>query len=234
MCFCVIRFNSLGIRWIYLCFSFWDSGYKVCTYTLGIQFFFLNWNKLRKCRAGVRIIPIFSVSFVVFIHQQNKDNHIPTRLKQDIDYPLLEFWKVSNSHGNLSRPLEDTKNVILPPLHIKLGTFKNFVKLIVRNGNAFGYLKSEKLKSRVRIFQDILETDNSNSNFFQIIILPGKTNKSTYCLFKKSKYVLNYRALKFQYNFSTFSQFVKNISKTVTDIVKVRQYSRTALKSTTK
>ena len=38
-------------------------------------------------------------------------------------------------------PLVDTKNVIFPPLHIKFGVFKNFVKAIVRNGNALDYLK---------------------------------------------------------------------------------------------
>ena len=40
-------------------------------------------------------------------------------------------------------PLVNTKNVILPPLNIKLGIVKNFVKAIVQNGNAFGYLKSK-------------------------------------------------------------------------------------------
>ena len=40
--------------------------------------------------------------------------------------------------------------------------------------------------------------------FFPIIILHEKTNKWTYCLIKKSKYVLNYRALKFQYSNSKF------------------------------
>ena len=58
--------------------------------------------------------------------------------------------------------------------------------------------------------------------FFQIIILHEKTNKWTYCLLKKSKYVLNYRVLNFQYIFSTFFQFFENISKTVIDIAKVR------------
>ena len=38
-------------------------------------------------------------------------------------------------------PLVETKNVILLPLNIKLGIVKNFVKAIVRNGNAFGYPK---------------------------------------------------------------------------------------------
>ena len=51
---------------------------------------------------------------------------------------------------------------------------------------------------------------------------------------KKSKYVLNYRALNFQYIFSTFFQFLKNISKTIIDIAKVRRYSQTALKNASK
>ena len=56
----------------------------------------------------------------------------------------------------------------------------------------------------------------------------------TYCLLKKTKYVLNYRVLKFQYIFSTFFQFLKNISKTVIDIVEVRRYSQTTLESASK
>ena len=55
----------------------------------------------------------------------------------------------------------------------------------------------QKLKRRVRIFQDISKTENPNLKFFQTIIRHEKTNKSIYCLFKKSKYDLNYRALKF-------------------------------------
>ena len=43
-------------------------------------------------------------------------------------------------------PLVNTKNVILPLLHIKLGAVKNFVKAIIRNGNAFSYLKSKFAK----------------------------------------------------------------------------------------
>ena len=91
-----------------------------------------------------------------------------------------------------------------------------------------------KLERRVRIFKDISETDNRNLIFFQIIILHEKTNKLTYCLFKKSKYVLNYRALKFQYILALFSSFFRNISKTVIDIAKVRRYLQTALKNALK
>ena len=51
---------------------------------------------------------------------------------------------------------------------------------------------------------------------------------------RKSEYVLNYKALKFQYIFSTFFQFFKNISKTVIDIARVRRYSQTELKNASK
>lgn len=39
-------------------------------------------------------------------------------------------------------PLVDKDQIILPPLHIKLGLFKNFVKALEKNGPAFEYLKS--------------------------------------------------------------------------------------------
>ena len=63
----------------------------------------------------------------------------------------VNFWSERDSfepgQRNIAEdPLSDIKNVILSPLHIKLGIVKNFVKAIVRNGNAFGYIKSKFLK----------------------------------------------------------------------------------------
>ena len=40
---------------------------------------------------------------------------------------------IVNSH------LVDRKNIILPPLHIKLGLMKQFVKVLDRSGDCFGY-----------------------------------------------------------------------------------------------
>jgi hypothetical protein len=37
--------------------------------------------------------------------------------------------------------LVDRRNIILPPLHIKLGLTKNFAKAMDRNGDCFQYLK---------------------------------------------------------------------------------------------
>lgn len=41
------------------------------------------------------------------------------------------------------KPLIDPKNVILPPLHIKLGLFKNFAKKLNPDGKGLQYLREE-------------------------------------------------------------------------------------------
>ncbi|UYV69193.1 K02A2.6-like [Cordylochernes scorpioides] len=40
-------------------------------------------------------------------------------------------------------PLIDSENIYLPPLHIKLGLMKNFVKALDRNASGFAYLKQK-------------------------------------------------------------------------------------------
>jgi hypothetical protein len=40
-------------------------------------------------------------------------------------------------------PLVDPKKVLLPPLHIKLGLVKHFVRAMNRDGQAFKYLKEK-------------------------------------------------------------------------------------------
>ncbi|UYV74872.1 hypothetical protein LAZ67_12001574 [Cordylochernes scorpioides] len=47
-------------------------------------------------------------------------------------------------HKNIVNPsLIDSENIYLPPLHIKLGLMKNFVKAMDRNASGFGYLKQK-------------------------------------------------------------------------------------------
>jgi hypothetical protein len=48
---------------------------------------------------------------------------------------------VPGSKNVIYKPLVDRRNIILPPLHIKLGLMKNFVKAMDRNGDGFQYLK---------------------------------------------------------------------------------------------
>ena len=66
-----------------------------------------------------------------------------------------------------------------------------------------------KLKRRVGISQDISVTDNLNSNFSTDNYSPWKNKQIDLLFIKGSKFVLNYRALKFQYIFNTFSSFSK-------------------------
>lgn len=41
----------------------------------------------------------------------------------------------------MNEPLVDSKNIILPPLHIKLGLIKQFVKALDKKGPTFLHLK---------------------------------------------------------------------------------------------
>ena len=57
----------------------------------------------------------------------------------------------------VNNPVVDRKNIILPPLHIKLGLMKQFVKALDRSGDCFGYICSTFLdlsyeKKKAEIF----------------------------------------------------------------------------------
>ncbi|UYV66834.1 hypothetical protein LAZ67_4003034 [Cordylochernes scorpioides] len=53
-------------------------------------------------------------------------------------------------------PLIDSENIYLPPLHIKLGLMKNFVKAMDRNASGFAYLKQKFSSiSEAKIKEDI-------------------------------------------------------------------------------
>ena len=64
---------------------------------------------------------------------------------------------------NVSKePLVDRKKIILPPLHIKLGLFKNFVKSLPTDGEGLKYLKKKfpriseaKIKEGIFVGPDI-------------------------------------------------------------------------------
>lgn len=47
------------------------------------------------------------------------------------------------SHNVLSRNLVDPQKILLPPLHIKLGLMKNFVKALDKKGRAFAFIKDK-------------------------------------------------------------------------------------------
>ena len=47
---------------------------------------------------------------------------------------------ITGQHSVKSEPLVSAQKVLLPPLHIKLGLMKNFVKALDKEGKAFQYL----------------------------------------------------------------------------------------------
>ena len=55
-------------------------------------------------------------------------------------------WPARNlnpSEKNVAKPLVDSKDILLPPLHLKLGLMKNFVKAMNQEGQAFKYLREK-------------------------------------------------------------------------------------------
>ena len=91
------------------------------------------------------------------------------------DWPeRTEF--VPGSHSIKQLPLVDPKNILLPPLHIKLGLMKNFVKALDKDGEAFKYLAKEfphisdaKLKAGIFIGPQIRQLLNDNQFVSQMV-----------------------------------------------------------------
>ena len=75
-----------------------------------------------------------------------------------VSHYVREEWPLSQglkpgSHNVQSHPLFEPNKILLPPLHIKLGLMKNFVKAIDSKGSGFSFLQDnfsqtimEKLK----------------------------------------------------------------------------------------
>ncbi|UYV84923.1 hypothetical protein LAZ67_X004023 [Cordylochernes scorpioides] len=61
-----------------------------------------------------------------------------------IDVKREKIKKHERGYKNIANlPLIDSENIYLPPLHIKLGLMKNFVKAMDRNASGFAYLKQK-------------------------------------------------------------------------------------------
>ena len=75
--------------------------------------------------------------FFCYWDSRSRDKHYTVKVWSERDSFEPEQRNVAEG------PQVDTKNVILLPLHIKLGIVKKTVKAIVRKGNVFGYLTSK-------------------------------------------------------------------------------------------
>lgn len=58
------------------------------------------------------------------------------------DWPPRETYE-PGQHNVKYVPLVNSNKVLLPPLHIKLGLMKNFVKAMDKDGEGFAYLRGQ-------------------------------------------------------------------------------------------
>ena len=73
--------------------------------------------------------------FLCYWDSRARDKHYTVKVWSERD--SFKPWQRNVAED----PQVDTEDVILTPLHLKLGIVKNLVEAIVRNGNAFSYLK---------------------------------------------------------------------------------------------
>lgn len=102
-------------------------------------------------------------------------------------------------------PLINPNNVILPPLHIKLGLIKNFIKALDKNGPAFTYLKAifpalseAKLKEGIFIgpqIRKLLKDDTFSSHLTQIENAAWISFKTVVQKFLGNKKSVNYESI---------------------------------------
>ena len=72
--------------------------------------------------------------FICLWDSRAKDEHWLRR-----EWPLRETMTVGQKNV-IAEPLVDRNKIILPPLHIKLGIMKQFVKALKKDGNCFSYI----------------------------------------------------------------------------------------------
>ena len=98
------------------------------------------------------------------------DSRADDRHFNKCEWPLREHMNIGQ-HNAMMEPLVQRYNMLLPPLHIKLGLMKNYIKALVKEGGAFQFLRSKfKYISEAKINAGILNGPQireliSNSNF---------------------------------------------------------------------
>jgi hypothetical protein len=89
--------------------------------------------------------------FMCLWNSRDDANHYRQKQWPDRDESVPGRYNVKH------RPLVDCQKVYLPPLHIKLGLMKNFVKALSKKGEAFQYIQSKfgSVKSEAKIKEGI-------------------------------------------------------------------------------
>ncbi|UYV62448.1 hypothetical protein LAZ67_2000628 [Cordylochernes scorpioides] len=100
-------------------------------------------------------------------------------------------------------PLIDSENIYLPPLHIKLGLMKNFVKAMDRNASGFAYLKQKfssiseaKIKEGIFVgpqFRELQQDGNFQNSLNEVEAAAWNSFRNVCKNFLGSVKVENYR-----------------------------------------
>ncbi|UYV76216.1 hypothetical protein LAZ67_13003055 [Cordylochernes scorpioides] len=106
-------------------------------------------------------------------------------------------------HKNIvNPPLIDSENIYLPPLHIKLGLIKNFVKAMDRNASGFAYLKicssisDAKIKEGISVgpqIRELLQDGNFQNSLNEVKAAAWNSFRNVFKNFLGSVKVENYR-----------------------------------------
>jgi len=80
------------------------------------------------------------VCVCVWMGQPNKNRHYKIK-----EWHMPENW-VPGEKCVRNRPIVNKNNILLPPLHIKLGLVKNFVKPMNKQGKGFEFLRKKHPK----------------------------------------------------------------------------------------
>lgn len=92
--------------------------------------------KVTALLAGLQMGYVKNMCFLCTWDAHYKQNHYTKR-----DWKLRDEFTL-NYHNVVNVPLVPTEKILLPPLHIKLGIVKNFIKCLAKNESpAFLYLK---------------------------------------------------------------------------------------------
>ena len=71
---------------------------------------------------------------LVFVEQQSKNRAL------DKKYWPVRSEMIPGSFNVLAPPLVERSKIVFPPLHIKLGIMKQFVKTLEKDGDCFKYI----------------------------------------------------------------------------------------------
>ncbi|UYV72558.1 hypothetical protein LAZ67_9003697 [Cordylochernes scorpioides] len=143
------------------------------------------------------------------------DRHAKEKMKYDSkhrtpqfevgDIVLVKAYHHPNSgHKNIVYPpLIDSENIYLPPLHIKLGLMKNFVKAMDRNASGIPYLKQKcssisdaKIKEGIFVgpqIRELLQDGNFQNSLNEVEAAAWNSFRNVFKNFLGSVKVENYR-----------------------------------------